>query len=67
MLLSSDRGPIRVQYSKNPFGRRNNPTNGSGLTHPAVTFLSPAHGVGDALTAADLAGWPASFPTLNTI
>lgn len=49
MLSSSDRGGIRIQYSRNPFGRREAGSSSAGLPDPMGT---PVH---DTL-AATLAG-----------
>lgn len=58
MLASSDRGGIRIQYSKNPFGRREPGSSSPGYASGAIPIGSPV-GVGPDLhhpLAASLGG-----------
>lgn len=48
VLTSSDRGGVRIQYSKNPFGRREPGCSSPGLAGGALPVGSP---VQDSLTA----------------
>ncbi len=78
MLNSSDRGGIRIQYSRNPFGKKRD-YDGSFINTPtAATYTAPsyeqppvaapAYGSGDAAAAAYSAGdysAPATAPGVD--
>ncbi len=58
LLTSSDRGPIRIQYSKNPYGKRSPHAHGHGASLSASSASSSAALFGAAAAAAAAGGVP---------
>lgn len=61
IISSSDRGPVRIQYSKNPFGKRSpQTTSSSNVFSPSSGALASFHASQMANMVGEF-GWPGTF------